>query len=181
MLELLMDTWAQQRRKDREDIEAAVRTADPGGRGIGSPTALRGVLRILDPALGRDTPDHVILHLFREALRSAQGRGGKRPAADAGAVRNGVAPGSVPGELIAEVLLWHGVVGLRTHRLPPEKIEHQLPWDEFKVMEESWSGMRCEIEQMLVISEQLPTKAPQVHPPHTPAQLKRLVRSPHDF
>jgi hypothetical protein len=191
MLELLMATWVQQRRKDCEDIEAAVRSYDPAGRGITSAAGLRGVIRLLDVTLGRDTPDHVVLQLFREGLRHAQGHGSSphstgntiheamhhadspKPAMQSsGNTRSGI-----PADVVVRILLRQGVLGLRTHRLPPEQIPHQLPWDEFKLIEESWSGMRCEIEQMLLISEQLPTKAPQVHPQHTPAQLRRMVCS----
>lgn len=28
-------------------------------------------------------------------------------------------------------------------------------WDEFEAIEERWSGMRCEIERIIVVSEQL--------------------------
>ena len=75
-----------------------------------------------------------------------------------------------------QVIARHGVAGLRTHRLCPEAPAHELPWDELRVLEESWSGMRPEIEQMLLVSEQLPVKAPRARATHGLQQLKQMVR-----
>jgi hypothetical protein len=78
-----------------------------------------------------------------------------------------------------QVLLQYGIVGLKSHRLAHEVVPSVPPWDEFQVIEESWSGMRCEIEKMMVVSEQLPTKVPLARPPFTVVQLRRMVRPLH--
>lgn len=48
-----------------------------------------------------------------------------------------------------QVLHRHGVTGLKTHRLNHAKIESARvpPWDEFKLIEESWSGMRHALDE----------------------------------
>jgi hypothetical protein len=68
----------------------------------------------------------------------------------------------------------HGLVGLKTHRLNYEKIECYPPWDEFKLIDESWSGMRYSIEEAMNEDDGDQDKA---HLTYFQGQAKAMVRS----
>jgi hypothetical protein len=38
--------------------------------------------------------------------------------------------------------------------MPHAKLEVLPPWDEFRLLEESWNGTRFEIEEMISVAEQ---------------------------
>lgn len=71
-----------------------------------------------------------------------------------------------------QVLHGHGVVGLKTHRLNCVKLELQPPWDEFKLIDESWSGMRCSIEETISGDEH----ADDAETSYCRNQLRAMVR-----
>lgn len=68
------------------------------------------------------------------------------------------------------------MVGLKTHRLNHAKLDSTKipPWDEFKLLEESWSGMRyaLDVATSVVESSQSTTFT------YSPIQIKRAVRHP---
>lgn len=72
-----------------------------------------------------------------------------------------------------QVLHRHGVVGLKTHRLNHAKIAAVMvpPWDEFKLLEESWSGMRYALDAAIgAVENSLSTSFT-----YSPVQIKRAV------
>ena len=75
MLEMLMDAWQQQRAMDAAAAAQAFASLDPSGRGIHSAGDFRKVLRVIDGAASKATPDDVVFKAFREATR-LQGGGG---------------------------------------------------------------------------------------------------------
>lgn len=76
-----------------------------------------------------------------------------------------------------QVLLTRGLVGLQSHRCAHVAVAVVPPWDELRVIEESWSGMRAALEDMVATSARYSARHPNADPPFLPTQLKRLVRA----
>lgn len=159
MLEMLLDAWLEQREKDKVAATTAFAALDHSGRGLHTVTEFCKVLRVVDSAAAKALSSEAMTEAFREAVR-LQGGGG-----------------AVHADAFAEVLLRRGLTGLKGHQLALLTIPVPPPWDGFQALEESWSGMRGELEQMLVVAEQLPSKVPAARPPFTLSQLRRWVRS----
>ena len=76
-----------------------------------------------------------------------------------------------------QVLLVHGLVGLQTHRATHKPISQAPPWDEFQIIEESWAGVRVELERMLATAVEYASRWPDADTTYSPSQLSHMACS----
>eukprot|EP00892_Ulva_mutabilis_P002273 jgi/Ulvmu1/12046/UM083_0059.1 len=154
-LHIMMEVWLEQREKDCARLCTIFQQAHPARACIVSLGEFKSMMRAIDLEQASMLPDRVVACMFREALKLSEDSAAVKPHA------------------FFQVLHRHGVVGLKTHRLNHAKIDPARvpPWDEFKLMEESWSGMRHALDEAMGIVEH----SQNTSFTYSPVQLKRAV------
>ncbi|GMH37222.1 hypothetical protein BSKO_05095 [Bryopsis sp. KO-2023] len=130
-IELAMEAWMVQRGRDEAQVQSMFRHTDARGNGIVTSEDMQSVLRHVDHRGASALSPSAVQLMFRQAIRrSGGGNKVKAPA-------------------FAHVAFSTGFAGLASQNRRHEDVPHFPPYDEFRLLEDSWKAFRGELQTLI--------------------------------